>query len=156
MKRSPSRRIHLAPRQPTLWLAIPSRLGFGELECEHNLNTTMAYNNGSSSAPGLVAHSIDELFLCMWVVECGLRCNELIRGHDTSKHLRNCHGIKGADDLRVSCCWQGCNMVLNKEGLTRHVQGAHLKILYPCDTCNKMFTRTHNLDVHKRTCSTPQ
>lgn len=127
------------------------------IQSEHKLNTTMALNNnGSSSAPGLSAHSLDELFQCMWVVEYGLHCNDLILGHNTSTHLRTCHGIRGADDLLFRCCWEGCNVVMKKESIARHVQAVHLGISYPCDTCNQKFTRTYNLEVHKRNCPTPQ
>ncbi|KAG2352262.1 hypothetical protein BDR07DRAFT_892023 [Suillus spraguei] len=115
------------------------------MECEHNLTTTMAY-----------VHSPDELFQCMWVGEYGLHCNDLIFGRDTSVHLRNCHGIRGADELLVRCCWEGCTETVKKESITRHVQAVHLGIAYPCNICNKAFTRTSNLEAHKRNCRIPQ
>ncbi|KAG2749960.1 hypothetical protein P692DRAFT_20452154 [Suillus brevipes Sb2] len=113
----------------------------------------MALNNGSSSAP--LDHSLGELFQCMWVVAYGLHCNDLVRGHEISIHLRQRHNIRGADDLRVRCCWEGCGSEMKKESITRHVQSTHLGIVYSCDTCNQNFTRTYGLELHKRNCPKP-
>ncbi|KAG0699262.1 hypothetical protein DFH29DRAFT_937577 [Suillus ampliporus] len=111
-------------------------------------NTTMSYNytnNKPPSAPG-------PLVQCMWGGPYGLHCNHIFDSHGLADHLREFHGIQGADHSRVYCMWNYCNMELNKENLSRHVEEMHLRIIYPCNTCNKTFTRRYNLNKHKNNC----
>ncbi|KAG2352261.1 hypothetical protein BDR07DRAFT_1438574 [Suillus spraguei] len=89
---------------------------------------------------------------CMWNRPDGSRCDYLFFAHELSTHLREYHGIRGADKLRVHCCWNGCHKELKKESLSRHVEEKHLMIMYPCNTCNKTFTREYNLRHHKKNC----
>ncbi|KAG1898503.1 uncharacterized protein F5891DRAFT_1043783 [Suillus fuscotomentosus] len=93
-------------------------------------------------------HVLNELFLCMWDDEYGLHCNELVQGGNMATHLREFHGISGPEHLAVLCRWQGCNASMNKGSLTRHVQGTHLGIRYPCNTCGRVFTRIYGLEMH--------
>ncbi|KAG1896891.1 uncharacterized protein F5891DRAFT_1051531 [Suillus fuscotomentosus] len=97
-------------------------------------------------------HVINELFLCMWDDAYGLHCNAFVHGGDMATHLREAHGIRGPDNLPVLCRWEGCNAPMNKESLTRHVQGTHLGIRYPCNTCGRVFTRRYGLEVHQINC----
>ncbi|KIK33311.1 hypothetical protein CY34DRAFT_99819, partial [Suillus luteus UH-Slu-Lm8-n1] len=54
-------------------------------------------------------------------------CNYIILGHQISHHLREFHGIQGADHVRVDCSWDYCDRTISKENLARHVQEAHRK-----------------------------
>ncbi|KAG1860897.1 hypothetical protein F4604DRAFT_1112676 [Suillus subluteus] len=98
------------------------------------------------------AHSLDEMFLCMWDVQHRLRCNALIRGHNFPRHLHEAHGIHGSDRTRVFCLWRSCNKELNKESLSRHVEEVHLRITFSSD-CGNMYSHRHTLKLHKRTCT---
>ncbi|OJA19530.1 hypothetical protein AZE42_06608 [Rhizopogon vesiculosus] len=101
-------------------------------------------------------HSLDELFQCWWDGEYGLHCNDLFRGNDLSAHLRDVHGIRGADKSPVCCRWNRCNLAMKKESIVRHVEERHLGIAHPCDTCGKKsFSRQDTLNRHKKTCSGP-
>ncbi|KAG0699266.1 hypothetical protein DFH29DRAFT_937585 [Suillus ampliporus] len=106
-------------------------------------------NHGFSSAPAPLLHSLDEMFQCFWG---GSHCDHIFHGHELSAHLRKFHGIQGPDNLHIYCLWDSCNMELNKENLSRHVEEKHLRIIYPCDTCCKTFTRRYNLKKHKKKC----
>ncbi|KAG1845319.1 hypothetical protein DFJ58DRAFT_801181 [Suillus subalutaceus] len=96
------------------------------------------------------------MFQCLWSGPDGLRCNYPFLAHELSAHLREYHGIRGADKLRVHCSWNDCNKELNKESLSRHVEERHLRVIYPCDSCNKTFTRQYNLSDHKNNCPVQQ
>ncbi|KAG1830563.1 hypothetical protein EV424DRAFT_1375355 [Suillus variegatus] len=76
--------------------------------------------------------------------------------HELSAHLREYHGIRGGDKLRVRCSWEDCTQELNKENLLRHMKGTHLKVAYSCDTCNKTFTREYNRNSHQAICAVQQ
>ncbi|KAG2076200.1 hypothetical protein BDR04DRAFT_1149255 [Suillus decipiens] len=97
-------------------------------------------------------HDLDELFLCMWDVGYGSHCHTLIDGYGLSAHLRSAHGIRGSDTARVLCRWDCCNREFNKESLTRHIKGVHMRIAYECE-CGRLFSRKYNLNSHKRQCS---
>ncbi|KAG2369025.1 hypothetical protein BDR07DRAFT_846536 [Suillus spraguei] len=93
------------------------------------------------------------MFQCFWVCEHnGLHCNDLIRGHGVSAHLREVHGIHGPDKARVVCRWEHCGRELNKESLARHFEELHLGIAYWCE-CGVPFSRKDTLNRHKKTCS---
>ncbi|KAG2749958.1 hypothetical protein P692DRAFT_20730885 [Suillus brevipes Sb2] len=94
------------------------------------------------------------MFQCYWVCANGLRCNALIRGYNLSTHLREVHGVHGSDKSRVPCCWMSCNMELNKESLTRHIEEVHLMIAHQCVSCGATFSRRDTLSRHnKKPCS---
>lgn len=96
-------------------------------------------------------HSSDEIFECQWLDPSG-PCNHEFSRQSISDHLRQFHGIRGADTMRVRCYWHGCGKELNRGNLLRHVKETHLSISYPCDTCNRRFTRQYNLNQHQTTC----
>ncbi|OAX30802.1 hypothetical protein K503DRAFT_788231 [Rhizopogon vinicolor AM-OR11-026] len=113
----------------------------------------LPYTPPSSSAP-VDGYSLDGLFQCWWDGQYGLHCNDLFHGNDLSAHLRDAHGIRGADKSFVCCQWDQCNSVMKKESLVRHVEERHLGIAYRCDTCGKKsYSRKDTLNRHKKTCS---
>ncbi|KAG1748899.1 uncharacterized protein EDB91DRAFT_1111295 [Suillus paluster] len=106
----------------------------------------------SSTAPVPRAHSLAEMFQCMWGYPQGLHCNYLLRGHNMSAHLHEVHGIHGSEKSRVECKWNHCGQELNIESLLRHVELIHMRIAYSCD-CGETFSRGDTLDTHKKHCS---
>lgn len=68
-------------------------------------------------------HSPDPLFQCLWE-----HCNHIIFAQRLSTHLRECHGIRGANKMLVNCLWDYCNSELNEEMLSRHVESVHLGV----------------------------
>ncbi|KAG2061079.1 hypothetical protein BDR06DRAFT_397548 [Suillus hirtellus] len=95
-------------------------------------------------------HLINEMFQCFWDCHApGLHCNDLFYGHNLSHHLRERHGIHGPDNARVFCQWRSCDMEVNKESLTRHIEEKHMKVVHPC-VCGKLFSRGDTLNKHRR------
>ncbi|KAG2126658.1 hypothetical protein BD769DRAFT_1461326 [Suillus cothurnatus] len=109
-------------------------------------------NGGSGSSASQTGHSLDETFQCMWSSAhgYGLHCNALICGRNLSVHLREAHGIYGADKDRVVCQWEFCNKELNKESLTRHLEETHMGIIHRCQ-CGSTFSRRDTLNKHMKT-----
>ncbi|KAG1899925.1 uncharacterized protein F5891DRAFT_1189010 [Suillus fuscotomentosus] len=106
----------------------------------------------SSTAPGPVAHSPEELFQCMWGYPHGLHCNDLIRGTDLPNHLREIHEIRGKESARAECKWNHCGREFNIGSLCEHVEEMHMGIAYFCD-CGSKFSRRDTLSNHKKNCS---
>ncbi|KAJ8582278.1 hypothetical protein M405DRAFT_885376 [Rhizopogon salebrosus TDB-379] len=108
------------------------------------------FNNESYEVPAV--HSSEEIFICQWIGPAGGPCNHEFSLQDLSLHLREIHGIRGADSLRVHCAWENCNTELNKESLKRHVKSQHLSIVHPCNTCPRRYTRQYGLNQHQPHC----
>ena len=96
-------------------------------------------------------HSSEGIFVCQWMGPFG-PCQHEFYGRDLSAHLREVHGLGGAENSPVTCAWHGCTAVLNRGNLARHVKSKHLSIMYPCATCNQRFTRQYNLSQHQTNC----
>jgi hypothetical protein len=127
--------------------------------CTKHNTTTMSTNfwnylsNGLSNSSALEpGHLPGEVFQCMWSCADGLCCNDLIRGHNLSTHLREVHGIHGTDKTRFECKWNSCNREYYKESLVRHVEEVHMRIVYSCKCGNRYFRRD-TLNKHRKTCS---
>jgi hypothetical protein len=97
-------------------------------------------------------HSSEEIFVCQWIGPAGGPCNHEFSLQGLSLHLREIHGIRGADSLRVYCAWENCTKEINKESLTRHVKSQHLSIVHPCNTCPRRYTSRYRLNQHQPHC----
>ncbi|KAG2749959.1 hypothetical protein P692DRAFT_20452042 [Suillus brevipes Sb2] len=118
----------------------------------------MSYNHTYNEFSLAPSPSLDPMFQCLWSGPDGSRsgCNYPFFARELSAHLCEYHGIRGADKSRIHCSWDDCNKELNKENLSRHVEERHLRIMHPCDTCNKTFTRKYNLNHHRKQCLAQQ
>ncbi|KIK44150.1 hypothetical protein CY34DRAFT_802948 [Suillus luteus UH-Slu-Lm8-n1] len=96
-------------------------------------------------------HSSEEMFLCLWVGAGGLHCGDLIRGCNLNAHLRQVHGVRGADKDRMFCRWRSCNREFNKENLARHIEEIHMRIVHTCTVCGAEFSRKDTLTKHRAT-----
>ncbi|KAG0699268.1 hypothetical protein DFH29DRAFT_937589 [Suillus ampliporus] len=105
-------------------------------------------STGSASGPRVIGG----LFLCMWGHPNGLNCNHFIRGYELPTHLREAHGVRGADKLYVECKWDHCGRGMKKESLSRHIEETHMGVEHPCH-CGKIFSRRDTLTKHQRSCS---
>lgn len=54
------------------------------------------------------------------------------------KHTISFH-IRGSENGRVTCQWQGCNVQLKRESITKHVLNTHLGRKYGCTICGKWY-----------------
>lgn len=86
-------------------------------------------------------------YICGWVVEdrpCGIP----VLGDQFSMHLRDYHGVTGADKIRMRCCWVRCGTSMNKESMVRHVEEMHLQLRYTCTLCGEGFSRRSTMTSH--------
>lgn len=91
--------------------------------------------------------------LCGWV-DNGAVCNQPLLPDDFSNHLR-IHGVTGDDKAKMPCRWVGCNAVMKKESVGRHVLGIHLELKSRCPVCEYEFSRRDSMMSHyKRAHST--
>ncbi|KAG2107167.1 uncharacterized protein F5147DRAFT_209590 [Suillus discolor] len=118
----------------------------------HNL----ASNDFAFLEPEPSGYTFEQMNECRWRRPDGSHCSYPFLDHELSAHLREYHGIRGGDKSRVCCSWEDCTQELNKENLSKHVKGTHLKVAYSCDTCNKTFTREYNRNSHQAICSVQQ
>ncbi|OJA20845.1 hypothetical protein AZE42_02506 [Rhizopogon vesiculosus] len=96
------------------------------------------------------------IHLCRWDAGCGL-CVEAEKS-DVARHLQATHGVKpGGDKLFIPCLWDGCEKVMKKESLSRHIVAVHLSKKTECTSCGKQFARLDSKLRHiknsKRECS---
>ncbi|KAG1898731.1 kinase-like domain-containing protein [Suillus fuscotomentosus] len=113
------------------------------------------YNGASESSiiPGS-CHSLEGMFQCKWNGPNGLSCDHLIHPHDLSSHLREVHEIRGSGNSRNQCIWDGCNRVLRRDTLLRHINEVHGRVVrHSCDSCGRKFRRLCMLNGHRRTCT---
>lgn len=120
------------------------------------VSMSFVYCSGSGSgssrtAPSNRTHSPEETFLCLWVGADGLHCDDLIIGCNLNTHLRQVHGVHGADKDRMLCRWRSCYKELNKENLARHIEETHLGIVHTCTGCGAKFSRKDTLNKHRVT-----
>lgn len=94
------------------------------------------------------AHSLDNLFQCMWSEPNGLHCDDFFYGYQLSAHIREVHGVQGSDIKRVPCLWHGCNREMIIQHLPRHMTEIHLGVAYSCNICGAMFSRRNTLHKH--------
>ncbi|KAJ8589435.1 hypothetical protein M405DRAFT_817944 [Rhizopogon salebrosus TDB-379] len=54
---------------------------------------------------------------------------------------------------KVQCSWAGCSAVVRRDGLTRHRNGVHLRVVKAtCTRCRKGFQRPYLKRNHEVTC----
>jgi len=64
-----------------------------------------------------------------------------------------CPGIVKAGQKKVQCTWAGCSKVLRKDGLTRHLNEAHLRVVKGvCTRCGQVFKRPYLKRGHEVIC----
>ncbi|KAF8842597.1 hypothetical protein BDN67DRAFT_965479 [Paxillus ammoniavirescens] len=81
---------------------------------------------------------------CEWVGNFGICGSTLSQDPKIAcLHLRDGHGIRGAEKESVICCWYGCYAAPMQRGsLIRHILSVHLRTLqWTCPLCGKTFTR---------------
>ncbi|KAG6382158.1 hypothetical protein JVT61DRAFT_803 [Boletus reticuloceps] len=70
---------------------------------------------------------------CEWYNQDGTRttCGEVLTRETLTLHLRK-HGIKNMNRSdRTTCLWIGCEKVVNRECIVRHIRGVHLGLKRP-------------------------
>ncbi|KAG1798481.1 uncharacterized protein HD556DRAFT_186200 [Suillus plorans] len=120
------------------------------------MSDNLASNDFVFLEPEPSGYTFERMNECRWRRPGGSHCSYPFLDHELSAHLREYHGIRGGDKLRVRCSWEDCTQELNKENLLRHMKGTHLKVAYSCDTCNKTFTREYNRNSHQAICAVQQ
>ncbi|KIJ66806.1 hypothetical protein HYDPIDRAFT_108721 [Hydnomerulius pinastri MD-312] len=85
---------------------------------------------------------------CLWTYPT--KCDALIQGACFPEHLRVDHGVLGPDKDKLTCCWEGCFISMNKEIMVRHVLEKHLMWRYKCPVCGEDFSRKSTMQMHHR------
>ncbi|KAG2153385.1 hypothetical protein DEU56DRAFT_775227 [Suillus clintonianus] len=105
---------------------------------------------------------VDDFFedrSCRW----GGSCSSLLTvdKSEVAKHLQTNHGVKpGGDKDKMPCSWDGCDRVMKKESISRHIVAVHLSDKTECTSCGKQFARLdsklRHLKNSKRECREPE
>ncbi|KAG2353390.1 hypothetical protein BDR07DRAFT_1405015 [Suillus spraguei] len=85
------------------------------------------------------------------VYECELQqapCGMCLEGTTSavSAHLRR-HGITGPESAVIACTWGGCNKILKKGSMARHIL-IHLGVKVRCSICGIVKCRHDILRAH--------
>lgn len=102
----------------------------------------------------------DDAQECGWMNEATHEvCSELVPAGRPPMllHLNTAHDIRGPETTEVECMWVvlksgyklPCGKKFQRRNIPRHI-GTHLGLRFPCEQCEKSFTRSDSLRSHER------
>lgn len=102
----------------------------------------------------------DDAQECGWMNDATHEvCSELVPAGRPPMllHLNTAHDIRGPETTEVECMWVvlksgyklPCGKKFQRRNIPRHI-GTHLGLRFPCEQCEKSFTRSDSLRNHER------
>lgn len=97
---------------------------------------------------------LESVITCSWVSQLTV-CNETLKVKDIKIHLKRKHGVKSR--LPSGCFWNECtkSKQMMLPSLARHIKERHTSSIWPCPTCDGVFTRDETLLRHFKGCKGP-
>ena len=90
---------------------------------------------------------------CQCMID-GSPCNIEVSGSIRSvrDHLKQVHALRCTGKDLIECPWAGCENVLQRESIPRHIVSCHLRVKVSCDECGLPLSRPDVRFSHARAC----
>jgi hypothetical protein len=88
------------------------------------------------------------------ICRCSSACNAVLNGsiRAVRSHLKQEHQFRGAAKESIRCLWAGCQRILQRENIPRHIITRHLRVKVSCPACGIALSRRDVQYSHARVC----